>query len=388
MTSVQKFIWKDTVMNMLKKTKMFIFTLVAMLIMGSSLSVSAAEASLYEPVLATDIDIVDLDMPNYNVNVTMSDSNIAENAATSYYIDETKEVLDVSPELRNRSAYLFADNPNASATGTLSESNNMDFYFFSVTDTSKFLLAQLTSSNTDYVAQLYIVDSETGDATATNIYGFAGDLIQLNGLPVGEYAFIIFSNNNTYGQNYVLDINATNPAANITSVYYLANDLSIFMYETESGDVYGNGCLIYNTSTNTGTNLTWQRIDEFSWGSGYEQRTHSVFNVKIKAMSSPVSYSSAKASSDCAVLLYCDEGTAFSYLHTYYQSGVDHVYESTTRDTTDRITPRALDELDFVEGNEHILVYDMNTGSVIDFYSTLNIYYAGGYEAQPTISFY
>ena len=61
---------------------MFIFTLVAMLIMGSSLSVSAAEASLYEPVLATNIDIVDLDMPNYNVNVTMSDSNIAENAAT------------------------------------------------------------------------------------------------------------------------------------------------------------------------------------------------------------------------------------------------------------------------------------------------------------------
>lgn len=102
-------------------------------------------------------------------------------------------------------------------------------------------------------------------------------------------------------------------------------------------------------------------------------------------MSSPVSYSSAKASSDCAVLLYCDEGTAFSYLHTYYQSGVDPVYESTTVDTTDRTTPRELDELDFVEGNEHILVYDMNTGSVIDFYSTLNIYYAGGYEAQLNI---
>lgn len=62
MTSVQKFIRKGTVMNMLKKTKMFIFTLVAMLITGSSLSVSVAEASLYEPVLATDIDIVDLDI--------------------------------------------------------------------------------------------------------------------------------------------------------------------------------------------------------------------------------------------------------------------------------------------------------------------------------------
>ena len=64
----------------------------------------------------------------------------------------------------------------------------------------------------------------------------------------------------------VLYINATNPAANIMSVYHLASDLSIFMYETETGDVYGNGSLIYNTSTNTGSNLTWQRVNEFSWG--------------------------------------------------------------------------------------------------------------------------
>ncbi|MBQ7955184.1 MAG: hypothetical protein IJ282_05490 [Lachnospiraceae bacterium] len=372
---------------MFKKSKIFILATLAFLCISISLPVSAMEMGSYNTVYATDINVVDLDIPDYNESKT-EDTNDINNTPTTYSIDEAKEVLNVLPQLRSRSAYLFEDNPNASASGTLTESNDMDLYFFSVTDTSKFLLAQLTSGNADYVAQLYVVDSETGDATATNIYGFAGDLIQLNGLPVGEYAFVIFSNSATYGQDYVLDINATNPAANITSVYYLASDLSIFMYETETGDVYGNGSLIYNTSTNTGSNLTWQRVDEFSWGSGYEQRTHSVFNVKIKAMSSPVSYSSAKASSDCAVLLYCDEGTAFSYLHTYYQSGVDPVYESTTVDTTDRTTPRELDELDFVEGNEHILVYDMNTGSVIDFYSTLNIYYAGGYEAQPTIAFY
>ena len=373
---------------MIKKSKLFILILVAMLIMCRPVSAFAAETRSYEPVMATDINIVDLEMPSCNINVSQSIKNIASDTDTSFFIDETKERLDVSADLRSRSAYLFEDNPNASAAGTLLESNNMDFYFFSVTNASRFLLARLTSSNANYVAQLYIIDSETGDAVATNIYGFAGNLIQLNGLPVGEYAFVIFSNNNTYGQNYVLDINATNPAANIANVYYLANDLSIFMYETEAGDVYGNGSLIYNTATNTGSNLTWQRVDEFSWGSGYEQRTHRVFNVKVKAISSPVSYSSTKASSDCAVLIYCDEGTAFSYLHTYYQSGVDHIYESTTKDTTGRTTPRPLDENDFVEGNEHILVYDMNTGSVIDFYSTLNLYYAGGYEAQPTITFY
>ena len=146
--------------------------------------------------------------------------------------------------------------------------------------------------------------------------------------------------------------------------------------------------MIYNTSTKTGSNLTWTRTDKYSWGSGYEQRTHSVYNVKVRSISSPVSYSSKQGSSDCAVLLYCDEGTTFSYVHSYYQSGENHVYESTTKDTTDRNTPRGLDAIDFAEGNQHILVYDLKMGKVIDFYSTLNIFYAGGYEPQPTIRFH
>jgi len=80
-----------------------------------------------------------------------------------------------------------------------------------------------------------------------------------------------------------LDINATNPSANISQVYWLQDDLSIFIYETEDGDVYGNGSLVYNTISNTSTTLSWKRVDEFSWGSGYEQRTHSVFNVKVNS---------------------------------------------------------------------------------------------------------
>lgn len=375
-------------MKMKRKSKMCTLILAVALIVGSSFTVFAAETDEHEPVFDTDIDVVNLEIPINDVTASMSDNDNISLTLSSYTIDETKEVLDVSAQLKSRSGYLFADNPNASAAGTLSESNSMDIYFFNITDTNKFLLARLNSSNANYVAMLYVVDSTTGEAYATNYYGFSGSLIQLNGLPIGEYAFIIFSNDDTYGQSYTLDINATNPAANLAGVYYLANDLSIFMYETESGDVYGNGSFIYNTTTHTGTNLGWRRVDEVSWGSGYEQRTHSVFNTKIKAISRPLSYSAAKASSDCAVLLYCNEGTSFSYLHTYYQSGVDHVYKSTTEDTTGRTTPRQLDEYDFAGGNEHILVFDMNTGKVIDFYSTLNLFYAAGYESQPKITFY
>lgn len=358
-----------------------------MVAMNSHLSVFASEADLPDPVFAADIDIVDLDFPEYSESEPV-DSNIIDDAPTSYSIDETGDVLDVSSQLSSRGVYLFENNPNASTSGTLTESNNMDAYFFSVTDSAKFLLAQLKSSNTNYVARLFVVDKEAGDATPTNIYGKPDDLIQLNGLPIGEYALIILSENSTYGQNYTLNIHAQNPAANISEVYYLFSDLSIFMFKTETGDVYSNGNLIYNTSTKAGNYLHWQRTDKVSWGSGYEQRTHMVLNATVKGMSKLASYSSKNASSNYVVLLYCDEDTEFSYVHTYYQSAPDHIYDSTTVDTTGRETPRKLDSVDFAGGNQHILVYDINTGRPIDFYSTLNLFYAGGAEPQPTINFY
>lgn len=375
--------------SMLKKARVYILTIAIIIIANiPSLSVYAANTDEHESVFTPIFNANGLNIPVDDINnhshELIDDLN---KIPTTYSIDHSKETINVSRTLQSRSAYRFENNPNASATGTLTESNTVDFYFFTTTDTTKFLLAQLLSDNKDYVAQLYQIDS-ADNATATNIYGFAGSLIQLNGLPAGDYALAIFSNNNTYGQDYILNINVTNPSANIKTVYYITNDLSIFMYETESGDIYGNGSLIYNTSTKTGSNLTWQRVDETRWESGYEQRTHKVFNVKVKAMSEPASYSSKKAKSDCVVLLYCDQGTSFSYLHTYYQSGPDHIYESTTNDTTGRTTPRQLDEHDFVGENEHYLVYDLNTGSVIDFYSNLNIFYNGKYEPEPTIKFY
>ncbi len=333
-----------------------------------------------------DFEFSNLSIPELSENILAEDV-VWNNIKDEIIVDETKNALDISSYINRRSGYVLSDNPNVGIDGTLTLDNNMDMYFFNVSAGNKFMLARLNSSNSNYVAQLYIVDENAGSAAPTNIYGFAGDLIQLNGLPEGSYLFLVFANDDSYGQDYRLDINATNPSANLSAVNYLKNDLSIFVFRTVAGDVYSNGHLLYNVSSSINTNLNWSRVNEFSWGSGYEQRTHSVFNVKVKAMSSPVSYSSTYASSSCAVLLYCDKDTAFSYLHTYYQSGVDHIYQSSTTDTTGRTTPRALDDMDFLGGNEHILVVDLASGQVIDFYSTLNIYYANGYEAQPVINF-
>jgi len=340
-----------------------------------------------EDVGISNFSILDLDSAPSSSNELIDIDNVKE--VTTLEIDESKETLDVSARLRQRGAWLLENNPNIGVNGQLTTANTLDFYFFSITGGNKFMLARLISSNADYVAQLYMINNATGDATPTNIYGFAGDLIGLNGLPNGDYAIAIFSTGSV-GNNYTFYMNATNPSGTIKKQICITGDLSVFVYENMSGDVYGNGTFVYNTSTMTGANFNWQRVDERRWTidgyGGYEQRTHSVSNVKIKAVTGPAKWKSTKASSDAVMLIYCDVGTIFSFLHTYYQSAPDHTYWSSTNDTFGRSTPRTLDEADMEYS--HILAFDLYTGKVIDFYSPLHFFYVGGYESAPTITFY
>ena len=59
---------------------------------------------------------------------------------------------------RTRSAALLADNPNTRVSGSLTTSDTQALYFFSITGTSRFMLARLLSANTNYVAQLFVYD--------------------------------------------------------------------------------------------------------------------------------------------------------------------------------------------------------------------------------------
>ena len=286
-------------------------------------------------------------------------------------------------EESEKSIFTLADNPNTRVSGTLTEALPQIGYIFSVTDSNRFLLARLTSSNSNYYALLCKID-ENGNLIQTNVRGSSGKLIQQNGLPIGKYVFIIYSSDKTYGQNYTFDINVTNPSANLSNVIYVSRDLSVFIFQTKAGDVYSNGTLVGNPGKSS--DLKWTYSYEYRWGSGYEQRTHSVFNVKVKSIyDKPVSYVTKYASSKCALLIYCDVGTAFSYMYSYYQSGVNHIYKSSGTDVSGRITPRELDAADFYGENTQVLVYDVLTGKVIDFYSkNLNEFYNKGYYPLPT----
>ena len=332
------------------------------------------------------IDVSDVDLSNFAELPSKEMEETTIDAATSVQIDSEGAVLDVSDRLRQRAANLLPDNPRINVSGELTEDDALDLQFFSVT-ANKFMLARVLSDNANYAARLYIVNYETGEVTPTNIGDFAGNLIALNGLPTGDYAFAIYSADGTAGESYTLQINATNPSNNISKTLSITNDLLHFVLQYASGDVYGDGTIVYNVYKmgSANSHLNWTRNEDVNWGSGYIHRGHEIYDVRIKQVTGPASWKASRASSDNVMLIYCDVGTGFTFCQSAYESGSYHDYSFI--DTFGKKTPRPLDAEDLAEFS-HILAYDLNTGKVIDFYSPLNLYYACGAESAPTITFY
>lgn len=358
-----------------------IMTIGTMTVQASSMALLAENNN--EFVAAANVDV-----SNFNVlDVETGTESVDIDVETSFCLDEEKEALDISNELNRRASYVLPDNPRAVVTGDLTANDSMDLYFFSAS-ASKYLFAQLTSDNANYVSRLYMVNYETGQAALTNIGGMAGDTFGINGLPAGDYALSVETSNGSVGDSYKLSFNAANPSGNITSAMSVTADFRMVLVY-ENGDVYGDGTYIYNTSNMNQPNeqMNWERNDEFTWGSGYTNRDHSVYNVLIKDIAGPVSWSSQHATSDNVMLVYCNVGTCFMYMESAYQSGTDPSYYRSFVDTFGKTTPRVLEDDDF-EMFDHILAYDLNTGKVIDFYSPLNYFYASGAESQPVIGFH
>lgn len=280
----------------------------------------------------------------------------------------TNAVYEVDGSLMNFTDSLQADDPD-------------DYWFFSV-NTDRSMVLKLLSGNSDYLAQLYIVDWSTGQAYPTSVGAYAQTQIALKNLPAGDYLFRVYSEGSV-GDAYTLRMNAANPA-DYSSLTSISDSLKYVVAAYANGDIYSSGVLVGNTQGNN-THLDWKREYYFSWGSGYSSRTHEISNVKIASVSAPVSYTSSYASSSNAILIYLDTDTLFMYHQSYYQSGPDHIYESSFDDTLGKRTPRYLDDEDIDSYGPHILVYDLNTQKAIDFYSVLNFYYAAEIEPDPTV---
>lgn len=265
---------------------------------------------------------------------------------------------------------------------SLTEEDPMDLFFFSPTS-DKILVSRILSGNEDYILQLYVVDYENGLAYPTEFTTSPGKLMLIN-IPAGDYALGVLSKG-TLGDSYTIQMNTSNPA-NFNEALYISQDLTKFVAKYSDGSLYSNGQYVLNVNGINNEHLNWERKYYFSYNGGYSQRTHSLSDIKISSISSPISYSSNYASSDFAIMVYLDVGTLFTYHESQYQSGPNPYYYSSFVDTLGKNTPRRLEADDFNYG-DHILIVDLTTGKSIDFFSVLNFYYASGVEPLPSVNY-
>lgn len=364
---------------MKRRVEMFLVLLLTCCLLFSTGAIYA------EPSASSISDVQEVISNQFKINDT-------ENIINASFVPQTKLIKDNKKTVSN----IFSDvkqvqatntvpiNPRVNVSGTLTTESAVNAYFFDVNE-DKFMIAQLASDNADYAVQLYVVDYDAGTMTPTNIANTANNLIALNGLPTGNYAFVI-SSSNLVGDNYTLRLNATNPASDYNSILKVTPSLLQFVILYTNGDVYANGTYVYNVNPSASTeHLDWNRDYTFSYDGNYKHREHDISKVVVKSISGPVSYSSSYASSNNAMLIYLDVETLFMYYYSEFTSVPSHHYD-TFIDTLGKKTPRRLEADDYNYG-DHILVYDLNTGKAIDFYSVLNFYYANGIEPNPTVTF-
>lgn len=277
----------------------------------------------------------------------------------------------------SRANWQFTD-PIFRTNGNITSTNTNDMYFFKLAN-AQTVAMKLRSTNSNYVMRLCTVDWNAGVITPVAFDDFAGDEVANihTNVPAGEYAFYIYSVNNTVNAPYTLMYNGSNPNGAKSS---LAADIDLTMLTL----YYGNSKIYTNGVSLLDYPFTWSREDTFYYDEGYNSRNHDIDNVKFKAAHLG-RYESTKQDVNNALFLELDVGTQFTFFHSIHVNGGTGS-QSTFIDSTGRRTPRYLDELDCSSFPSY-LVIDMSTNTTVDFASPLNWHYFSGNEKYST-SFY
>lgn len=332
-------------------------------------------------------------------NINISDVNIKSHINIDYSKPAIKlKTNRVAKVASDASAYTTSNvlstivflqkDPRLIQNGILTAENNTNYIYFTVTKDT-FIWAKLASSNADYTISLYKIDEITGQALPTDIVENSNSIIANSGLEQGDYLFLI-SSTGSVGDNYDLQINATNPAGEFSSINTITPTLQQLVITYANQEVYANGKYVFSWDTTaTNSHLNWKRDVMTDKELFTETKKMILENVKVRTLSAPVTYTSQYASSDNAILLYLNEGTTYTYYETLIENSNPANYSKSFVDPNGRITPRNLDSSDFINDN-HIIVFDLNTGKPIDFFSSLNYFYNDkslDREAAPTITY-
>lgn len=316
-------------------------------------------------------------------NESQLQNNLKENSSEA--------ILPITDE-QTSSAVTFSDtsllanaqldlgtNPFGNLTATLSQ-DQVHILLFQLSE-SKVLFSKMTSNNSEYAYQIYKVNSD-GTLTPYSNAVLAGE--QITGtISSGQYAFVVANTGTSYGSSYTMYMNTVTPSPSNVASMSLVSLSSSYKHVTvqmitTSGDmvVYCDGVRVIDEGSPS--MLDWERVLDLSWSSGYNYNKHEIYNAVVSGISSVGTYTSDYVTSNNAVILYLDVGTGYMYNESKrnWDTG-EHIFHF--YDPAGNTTPRTLNAYDIANYNCR-LVFDLNTGRPIDFWSFLNWYYATGTE--------
>lgn len=269
--------------------------------------------------------------------------------------------------------------PVGNLTATLSQ-DQIHILTFQLKE-NKTLFSKMESSNGKYAFQIYrFVDDTTLEPYSNAV--MANNV--LNGtIPSGRYAFVIANLGTSYGAQYTMYMNTSTPSpANAVSIKIIKlsdsyKHVTVQMIDSKGKIiVYCDGVEVYNE--NNPTKLDWERVLDLSWSGGYNYNKHEIYSAQIQGISGVGTYTSDYVKSNNAVILFLDVGTGYMYNESKRNSTtgerVFHFY-----DPFGNKTPRKL-TADDIDKYHCWLVFDLSLGRPIDFWSSLNWYYATGSE--------
>lgn len=256
--------------------------------------------------------------------------------------------------------------------GQLSASDPLDMYILSTTtDTTPVLKVQSGDSNV--LAQLFVLDTATGNASPTNFIDQAGDsaaAIAVS-LPAGDYILAVGSANNSSTAAYTLMWNCSNPA-NPTRVIYSSPNLDLVTLGYGYQQIKSNG-----TNLVASSNLKWEEEYTLTVGNSFWHRSQDISEVRINKLHLGKFFTN-KYSTNNALFIEVGEGTLWSILRSSYENvdgDVTHIMD--WEDATGRKTPRRFDQID-MEFGPHYIVVDLEQNLIVDFASPYNYLWQSG----------
>ncbi len=302
--------------------------------------------------------------------ICIADDNVTE--TEEFPLKDAIEITEEFNETDETYTYIPKTRATSSVSAVfdkidaLSSDDAIDFYTFSVSS-SRSVVFRFLSGNSNYTANLASHDPSTGNVTLSNLWLSPNDVKWTSELPKGNYCWVILSSTNTYTTDkYRISMNALNKSGatqHIVSSASLA--YSTFAYD----DVFlMNGIDVENAAINAAN-----AISKFEDRYEGPSPTNTVATVTVytdpKYISGPLYYGSYESNNPN---LNLKTGMGHSTANAIFIPIEGNIMGCTY--ATKYVPTQALQETAV-----GLLVYDLESGKIIDFMSPINIFYANTY---------